>query len=163
MIAIRLPFYFLFYWFICNKIKIDPYNDYSYRKQPSTKAFDEAILQNICSWGNGLLENRRCSYKVLTTPSWKILCVLTKFWTRSPGKFWSVLYDISSSWKMCSCVILRKLSWKFWCVHSIFCLSWKIYVFLYNFWFSQKIWCVLYKRIMSSPGKLEMFLLHPTV
>ena len=50
-----------------------------------SKASDEAILQNICSWGYGLLENLICSYGI--SYSWKILYVLTKFWKRSPGKF----------------------------------------------------------------------------
>ena len=56
-----------------------------------TKASDKTILRNICSWGYALLKNHICFYKILRKPSCKILCVLTKFWTRSPGSFWSVL------------------------------------------------------------------------
>ena len=38
----------------------------------STKASDEAILQNIYYWGYGLLEKLVCSYKILRKLSWKI-------------------------------------------------------------------------------------------
>ena len=83
-----------------------------------------------------LLENLICSYGI--SFSWKILCVLTKFWTRSPGNFDLFLwYFLLLENRMCSCGILRKLSWKFWCllVHFASLLE-SLYVFLYHFWFS---------------------------
>ena len=93
------------------------------------KASDEAILQNnlflgvspgksyllLQNFENTLLENLICSYCI--SFSWKVLCVLTKFWTRSPGNFDLFLwYFFLLENRMCSCRILRKLSWKFWCV-----------------------------------------------
>ena len=87
--------------------------------------FEKALLENlICSYGNSF--------------SWKILCVLTKFWTRSPGNFDLFLWNFEKALLeilMCS---------------STFCLSWKIYM-------------CSYKRIMSSSEKLEVFLLHPSL
>ena len=45
--------------------------------------------------------------------SWKILCVLTKFWTRSPWKFDLFLWYFFFLENRIVCGILRKLSWKF--------------------------------------------------
>ena len=45
------------------------------------KAFDDAILQNICSWG--ILENRMCSYKVFRKLSWKFWCDLEIYLEKS--------------------------------------------------------------------------------
>ena len=88
----------------------------SYRKSYLfLKIFEKAFLENlICSYGISFF--------------WKILCVLTKFWTRSPGKFdLFLLYFFLLENRMCS---------------STFCLFWKIH-------------CVL---ITSKPsGKFDVF------
>ena len=90
------------------------------------------FLQNF---EKALLENLICSYGI--SFSWKIVCALTKFWTRSPGNFKLFLYDISSSWKIV-CVLAE-----FWesspgnfdvIVHLP--LLENLYVFLYHIWFS---------------------------
>ena len=96
-----------------------------------SKASDEAILQNICSWGYGLLVNHMYSYKISRKLSWEIWSVLMVL--LSPGKSYT-----------CSCRILRKLSWKFWCVLIPFL------VLLENLMCS-------YKRIMFSPWKFKVF------
>ena len=104
----------------------------------------QAILQNICSWGDGLLENRICSYKN---------------WECSPGKFDLFLwYLLLLEIVMCSNEILDKISWKIWSVLMIIFPPWKLYVFLryfekallknlyvflHHFWYFWKIWCVL--------------------
>ena len=104
--------------FYCKTKQVGPP---SWRSMTCSKASNEVILQNICSWRYGLLENRICSYKILRKPSWKIWSVLMVF--LSPGKsyvFWRNFgqdllenlicsYDIFSSWKtvLCSCGILR--------------------------------------------------------
>ena len=140
------------------------------------------MLQNICSWGYGLLENRIFSYKILRKLSWKIwsvfmvfffswkiLCVLLKCWTRSPGKFDLLLwYFLFLENPMCSCRISRKLFWKFWCVLvKTFCLSRKIYMCSCTIFGSpEKFDICSYKRFMSSPGKFILvivFLLHPSL
>ena len=101
----------------------------------NTTASDEAILQNICSWGvwsprksymflqnfeKALLKYLICSYGI--SFSWKILCVLTKFWTRSPGNFDLFLwYFFLLENRTCTCGILRILSWKvYMCSYTIF-------------------------------------------
>ena len=70
--------------------------------KPYTKASNEAILQNICSWG---------------MVSRKIVSVLTKSWESSPGKFdLFVWYFLLLENLKCSNEILDKISWKIWCV-----------------------------------------------
>ena len=102
--------------------------------------------------GYGLLENRMCSYKISNKTflenlicsygisfSWKILSDLTKFWTRSPGNFNLFLwYFFFLENRMCSCRILRKLSWKFWCI-------------LVHFASRGKFICVLIKELCLLP------------
>ena len=110
---------------------------------------DESILQ-ICSLGYSLLENRICSYKILIKSSWKFrsvvmvflsrgksLCVLTKFWTRSPGKSYVFL-------------------WHFFLLEIL-------HVILYQFWFSWKSWCVLIKELCLLLENSYVFLLHPSL
>ena len=71
--------------------------------------------------------------------------------TRFPGTFYLFLwYFFLLENSMCSCRILRKLSWKFWCVLVTFL------VLLENLMCS-------YKRIMSSYGKFICFLLHSSL
>ena len=84
------------------------------------------FLQNL---EKALLENLFCSYGI--SFSWKIICVLTKFWTRSHGKFDLFLrYFLLLENRMCSCRILRKLSCKFGCVLVHFASPGKFDVFL---------------------------------
>ena len=65
---------------------------------PPRKSY--AFLQNF---EKALLENLICSYGI--SFSWKILCVLTKFWTRSHGKFDLLLrYFLLLENRMCSCL-----------------------------------------------------------
>ena len=117
-----------------------------------------------CSWGYGLLEKRICSCKILRKLSWKILWVLTKFWTRSHGKFDLFLrYFLLLENRMCSCRILRKLSWKFWCVLVHFAYPRKVICVLVPFLILVKNLMCSYKRIMFSPGKFELFLSHPNL
>ena len=52
------------------------------KPEASDEAF--AVMQNICSWGYGLLENPTCSYKILRKLCWKIWSVLME--CLSPGK-----------------------------------------------------------------------------
>ena len=62
--------------------------------------FNEAILQNMCYWGYGLLENRICSLRKLSRKIWSVFMVyflLRKSYVYSSG-------------------ISRKFSWKIWCV-----------------------------------------------
>ena len=135
-----------------------------------------------------LLENLICSYGI--SFSWKILCVLTKFWTRSHGKLVLFLWHFfllenlmcsneildKISWKtwsvlimfffllenrMCSYGILRKLSRKFWCV--LVHLLENLHVFLHHFWFSWKIWCVLLKESCILLENSYVFLLHQSL
>ena len=126
---------------------------------------------NICLWD-------MISWKIVSVltklweNSWKIWsvlmvflsprksCVLTKFWTASPGKFDLFLrYFFHLENCMCSCGILRKLSWKFWCVLVHFASPGK---FLYYFWFFWKIWCVLMKEIYLLLEN-SCFLLHSSL
>ena len=72
----------------------------------TTKASNEAILQNICSWGYGLLENRICSNEMLDKISLKICSYLFLLYFENFEK--ALLENL-----MCS---------------STFCLSWKIYM-----------------------------------
>ena len=98
------------------------------------------FLQNF---DKALLENLICSYGI--SFSWKILCILTKFWTRSPGKFWYVLMIFLSPGK--SYVFLRnfeKALLEILMCSGIFCLSWKIYM------------CSC--TIFGSPRKFDVFL-----
>ena len=85
--------------------------------------------------------------------SWKIVCVLTKFWESSPRKFDLFLwYFCLLENLMCSKEILDKISWKFWSVLIIFLPLGKSYVFLQNFEKAlRKFWCVL--AYFASPGK----------
>ena len=95
-------------------------------------------LQNF---ENTLPENLICSYGI--SFCWKILCVLTNFWTRFLGKFdLFLLYFFLLENRMCSCEILRKLSWKFWCV-------------LLHFASPEKLICVLITS--KPPGKFDVF------
>ena len=95
------------------------------------------FLQNF---ENALLEKLICSYGI--SFSWKILCVLTKFLTRSPGKFDLFLwYFFFLEIRMCSCRILNFLPFleNAMCSCTIFGSP------------GKKV--CSYKRIMSSPGK----------
>ena len=92
----------------------------------------------------------------------KILCVPTKFWTRSPGKFDLFLRYF---FLLKSCVFLQnfeKALLEILMCSSIFCLSWKICVLVPFLVLLENLMCS-YKRIMSSPGKFQVFLLHPSV
>ena len=133
-----------------------------------TKASDKAIFQNICSF---------------EMVSWKIVSVLTKFWESSPGKFdlfswlFFLLENLMCSneiwtrsprnfdlflwyfWRMCSCGILRKLSWKFWCVLVRFVSPGKFICVLIPFLVLLEKMACSYKRIMSSPGNFICVLL----
>ena len=96
--------------------------------------------------------------------SWKILCVLTKFWTRSHGKFdLFIRYFLLLENCMFSCRILRKFSWKFGCVLVHFASPGKFICVLVLFLILLENLMCSYKRIMSSPGKFEVFLLHPSL
>ena len=106
---------------------------------------------------------------------------LTKFWESISWKVWSVLMVVLSYGKnlMCSTNLEHRYSGKFdrflW---YLFLLENCIYVFLQNFDSSPgKFICVSvpflinlldnltcsYERIISSPGKFEVFLLHPSL
>ena len=96
-----------------------------YRKHPTRQFYKISVLGGMVSW--------------------KIVCVLTKFRENSPGNFYLFLwYFFLLENRMCSCGILRKLSWKFWCVLATFCLSWKIYMCSY--------------ATFGSPRKFDVFL-----
>ena len=58
---------------------------------------------------------------------------------------------------MCSCGILRKLSWKFWCVLVQFTSPGKFICVLIPFLVLLENLMCSYKKIMSSLGKLEVF------
>ena len=118
------------------------------------------FLQNF---ENALLENLSCSSDI--SFPWKILCVITKFWTRSPWKFdLFLLYFFLLENCMCSCGILRKLSWKFWCVLVHFASPGKFVCVLVLFSILLGKMVCSYKRIMSSHGKfIYVFLLHPSL
>ena len=158
---------FLFHWFILLSFFGEPGKESEKRTalwcfstyKCISKASDEAILQNICSWGVwSLLENCICFYKILRKAllenlicsygisfSWKILCVLTKFWARSLGRFDLFLwYFYLLENRMCSCGILKKAFLEILMYSSTFCLSWKIYM------------CSC--TIFGSPGKFDVFL-----
>ena len=116
-----------------------------YRKHPTRQFYKISVLGGMVS----------C----------KIVCVLTKYWESSPGKF-----DLKILWYffllenlMCSNEILDKLSWKFWCVLVHFSFPGKIICALVPFLVLLENLMCTYKRIMSSPGKLEVFLLHPSI
>ena len=82
------------------------------------------FLQNF---EEGLLESLICSYGI--SFSWKILCVLTKFWTRYSWKFRSVPMIFLPPGK--SYVFLQnfeKALLEIFMCSSTFCLSWKIYM-----------------------------------
>jgi len=74
---------------------------------------DEAVLQNIRSWGYDLLENLICSYKILIKLSWKISSVLMVF------------FFLMENY-MGFCTILKTLSRKILSVLTLFFLLWKI-------------------------------------
>ena len=89
---------------------------------------------------------------------WKIVAVLTKFWEALVKNLfypYGILCVLTKFFllenRLCSCGILRKLSWtKFWCVYILPLLENLHYVFLYHFWFSWKMWCVLMKELQST-------------
>ena len=116
--------------------------------------------------------------------NYTIICVLTKFWETSPGKFDLFLwYFFLLETVMCSNEILDKIPWKIWSVFMIFFSPGKSYVFFWKFWcvlvrFASpgKFTCVLVpflvllenlmcsiKGIMSSPGNSFVFLLNPSL
>ena len=72
--------------------------------------------------------------------SWKILCVLTNFWTRS---ILICSYDISFSWKiLCGLQNFKKAHREILMCSSIFFLSWKIWgVFLLHPSFLENLMC----------------------
>ena len=82
----------------------------------------------------------------------------------SPGKFDLFLWHLFLLENlMCSNEILDKISWKFWCVLVHFASPGKfICVFIPFLVLLENLMCS-YKRIMSSPGKLEVFFLHPSL
>ena len=86
--------------------------------------------------------------------SWKIVCVLTKFQESSTGKFdLSLWYFFLLENRMCSCGILRILSWKFWSVLIVhFSSPGKFIYFLIPFLVLLENLMCSNKRIMSSPG-----------
>ena len=112
-----------------------------------------SVLGGMLSWKIvSVLQNFELFWKI-----WSVLmvflsprkssCALTKFWTRSPGKFdlflWSFFLLENC---MCSCGILRNLSWKFWCI-------------LVNFASPGKFTCVLVPfLVLLRPGKFDVFL-----
>ena len=109
------------------------------------------FLQNF---ENDLLENLICSYGIYF--SWKMLCVLTKFWTRSHGKFDLFLwYFLLLENRMCSCRILRKLLEILMCSNK-FCLSWKTYMCSCNISGSPGK-CVLIKELCLLLENLRCF------
>ena len=123
--------------------------------------------------GYGFLEIRICCYKILRKLSWKIWYVLMVF--LSPGKSYVCNFgqDLFGKFnpflwyffllenRMCSCRVSRKLFWKFWCVLVHFASPGKILCVFVPFLVLLKILTCSYKRIMSSPGKIKVFLLHP--
>ena len=132
-----------------------------FRKHPTRQFWKISVLGGMVSW-------KIVSFLTIFSPGkFDVLmvflspgksCVLAKFWTRSLGKF-----DLFS-WRffllgncMCSCGILRKLSWIFWCVLIHFaspgnsiCVLVLLLVLLENLICS-------YNRIMSSPKKIHIF------
>ena len=93
-----------------------------------SKAFNEVILQNICSWGYGLLKNRMFLQNLEKALLENLICS----------------YDISFSWK------------NFVSPEKFVCVLVPFLILLENLMCS-------YKRIMSSPGKFEVFLLHSSL
>ena len=131
------------------------------RKYPTRQFYKISVLGVVLAWFPGksymflqsfkkdLLENLICSYDIFF--SWKILCALTKFWTRSAGK-----YDIF--WK--SYVFLQnfeKALLEILMCSSTFCLSWKFTCVLVPFLVLLENLMCFCKRIMSSAWKIHMF------
>ena len=135
-----------------------------YRKHPTRQFYKISVLRGksyvvfsrklswkiyLFLWYFFLLENLMCSNDISDKISWK---------------YWSFLwYFFLLENRMCSCRILRKLSWKFWCVLVHFASPGKFTCVLVPFLVLLESLMCSYKRIMSSPGKLEVFLLHPSL
>ena len=105
---------------------------------------------------------------VIAKKVWRFLLIgihISKnIWTRSPGKFvLLLLYFFLLENRMCSCRILRKLSWKFWCVVVRIASPGKFICVLVPFLVLLEKMVCSYKIIMSSPEKSYVFLLHPSL
>ena len=120
----------------------------------SSKASNELILQNICSWGYGLLENRNLFLQNFEKALLEnLICFYVIF----------LLENL-----VCSNEILDKILWKIWSVLKIFSPPRKSYVFLQNFkkalleiLLRSSTFCFSWKmcscNIFGSPGKFDVF------